>query len=82
MKHLAKDVYVHTLDEYNIVLKRKSFVKEGDNKGKEAWTTLGYYSNWEKVVIKLKDLGYIEWINGDVAACRNFINEACDALPL
>jgi hypothetical protein len=82
MKHLAKDVYVHRLDKYNIVLKRKGYVKSGDNEGDETWTTIGYYSSWKKVIAALDELGMTEWMNGDVAACRKFITEACNAVSV
>lgn len=81
-KHLAKDIYLQQDGDYSFELMRKSFVKKGDRKGQETWTTLGYYSNMSRVMGKLKDLGYAEWINGDVAACKNFIETACESLQV
>ena len=78
MKHLAKNVYLKRDGEYSFELMRKTFVKEGKHAGKERYITLGYFSNMERVLNKLKDLGYEEWINGDVEACRTFINTAVD----
>jgi hypothetical protein len=80
MKHLAKDIYLKNDGDYSFELMRKSFVKEGKTKGNESWTTLGYYSNMGRVMTKLKDLGYTEWVNGDVAACKDFIDTACKSL--
>lgn len=83
IKHLAKDVYLRRDGDYSFELLRKYFVKkEGKTKGKTAYTTLGYYSNMRKVVRALEDLGYAEWVNSDVQACRKFINEACESLQV
>jgi len=78
MKLLAKDVYLKRDGEYSFELMRKKFTREGKNVGKVYYETLGYFSNMEKVLTRLKDMGYEEWINGDVEACRSFINTAFD----
>ena len=76
MKHIAKDVYLKRDGEWSFELSRKKIVKEGKTKGSVRYDTIGYYSNMDKVLVKLKDMGYEEWINGDVASCKNFIDEA------
>ncbi len=83
MKHLAKDIYIKRLDDYNFELLRKSFpkdkegsMKKVDGKLKVNYSTLGYYSNWQRVWKKLIDLEIVEWVNDDVNACREMIDEA------
>lgn len=80
MKHLAKDVYLRRDGDWSFELMRKKITQTGDNKGKSYYDTIGYYSNMDRVVSKLKDMGYWEWVNGDISSCREFINEACASI--
>lgn len=88
MKHLAKNVYIKKLDKYNFELLEKGHPKNKEGKVatnddgslKIRHETLGYYSNWSRVASKLDDLAMGEWVNGDVNACRAFINEAVSNL--
>lgn len=80
MKHIAKDVYLKRDGQWSFELVRKTIGNGAKNKGEEVFTTLGYYSNMDRVWSKLKDMGYEEWVNGDLQSCRNFINEASESV--
>ena len=84
MKHIAKDIYVDRPDQYNFVLVRKGYARDKDgvlkidDKGnvKKTKSVLGYYSNFSGLWNKVVDLGYEEFVNGDVNACKKLIDEA------
>jgi len=75
-QHLAKNLYLRHDGEFNYELLKKGIRKKGKQEGDVYYDTVGYYSNMKRVLAKVKDMGYIEWINGDVAMCKNFIDEA------
>jgi hypothetical protein len=88
MKHLAKDIWVHKLDKYNFELFRKwhrenkdgSLKVDDDGNLVEGKATIGYYSNMDAVWCKIKDLGYEEFLNADLNACKHLIDQASDNL--
>ena len=82
IKHLTKDVYLECEGDYSFLLKRKVVSKGEKSKGKVRFEIISYHSNMEMVLKKLKDLGYMEWVNGDLDSCRDFINEACESLQV
>ena len=78
MKHLAKDIFLECDGDYSFVLKRKLYTKTGKKKGDAYYEIIGYFSNMERVRVRLKDLGYMEWVNGDLEQCKKFIEQAYD----
>lgn len=81
-KHLTKDIYLEVEGDYSFVLKRKVISKGKKSKGEERFDIISYHSNMDMIMKKLKDLGYMEWVNGDLNNCRDFINEACESLHI
>lgn len=84
MKHLAKDIYLESPDQYNFVLVRKwhatdkkgEFIVDDNGSIKELESPLGYFSNFERVWSKITELGWREFINGDINECKKFMDEA------
>lgn len=85
MKHLAKNIYIKKLDEYNFEIFEKSHPRDKktgaykvDNEGnlKVNHNTLAYCSGWEGAWRKIVDKAMEAWINDDVNACREIIDTA------
>lgn len=45
MTYQIDDTYFIEIDRFNHTLKRKSIIKEGENKGKETFYDIGYYTS-------------------------------------
>jgi hypothetical protein len=74
MKQLTEKIYIDC-DDLQYTLYERKIAQKGKNKGKEVYTTLGYYSNIKQVNNALIERGIKEWITGEWNDMLRFVKE-------
>lgn len=75
MKHLSGDYYIDC-DRYSYSLVKRRVIKKGENKDKEKFDFIAWYSSPHHMAEKIADIGIGEWINGEFKDCIKFTTEA------